>query len=300
MFTKQKPKPIKTWRTIRQPTFTRSATLLGWFKQAKKALKLSFYLGLVLGLSWFFLKGKGHLASLKNTLCHTSLAKGKPFTLSLKTDGVLNESHIHATLALPEGLGLLELDLQALKHKLSTLPEVKSVTLEKDLPGKLCIHVLEHHPMARIAFMDSKGKTKAICISEEGIIFQPSHPSKALKDLPWLDGIKLRIKEDGSFEALPQLAFLAPLLEQARLTHPRLYAQFKSIQCQAMDACPAAPWSTVKVKTVSYGEWIFATKDYPSQLERLDTILLELSTRRSKRVKAIDLSLEGQAVVSFY
>lgn len=299
MFKKKKPTPIKTWRTIPQPAFTRSATLLGWFKQFKKGLKWSLYLVLVVllvgGIWWV-----RHQPSLKDALYHRSLAKGKPPKLCVKTDGFLEERHIQAALALPATLGLLELDLNALKQKVSALPEVKSVTLEKDLPDKLYVYITEYRPMARVAFIDKTGKTTVLFISEEGCVFQPSMVSKTVKSLPWLEGITLKPKDNGGFEGLPQLACVAPLLEQAKLAKPKLYAQFKSIQCKGIDPCSTAPWSVVRIKTASWGQWVFATKDYLSQLEKLDVILAELSSRHSKRVKAIDLSLEGQAVVSFF
>lgn len=300
MFTKKKPKPIKTWRIIRQPAFTRSATLLGWLRQAKKGLKLGLYVGLVFSLTGFFTWLAWHQPSFKSRLYHTSLAKGTPPKVCLKTDGALQEEHIQAALALPVDAGLLELDLQVLKQRISALAEVKSITLEKELPDKLHLYITEHRPMARVAFGDKEGKVRVLCMSEEGFIFQPSYRSKHLKTLPWLDGIKLKPRGPSGFESLPQLAFLAPLLQEARLAKPKLYAQFKSIQCSEIDACATAPWSAVRIRTRSWGEWVFATKDYSSQLERLDIILAELSTRHPKRVKTIDLSLEGQGLVNFF
>lgn len=296
---------MKTWRTIRQPAFTRSATALGWLKQAKKGLKLFLYavlaglliLGVLGGIQWM-----SNSSTLKHSLRHSSLAKGRSPMLLVKTDGVLSEGHIHAALALPADLGLLELDLKALKQKLSTVPEVKSVTLEKELPDKLWIYITEHNPMARVAFIDQAGKKRVLCISDEGLVFQPSLVSQALKTLPWLEGITLKPKDKAheGFEAWPQLTFLAPLLEQARLAKPKLYAQFRSIQCEGIDRCSTAPWSVVRIKTQSWGEWVFATQDYPSQLEKLEAILAELSARRSKPIRTIDLSLEDQGIVSFF
>lgn len=300
MFKKKKPKPIKTWRTIPQPAFTRSATLLGWWKQVKKGLKWGLYIGLGLLLAGGAMWWMQHQPSLKSALRHSSLAKGNPPTLIVKTDGVLTKAHVQAALALPPDLGLLELDLKTLKQKVCTIPEVKSATLEKDLPDKLCIYITEHNPIARVAVIDQQGTKRVYGISDTGFIFQPSLRAKTFKDLPWLEGITLKLKGNTGFEALPQLAAVAPLLQQAQRTKPKLYAQFKSIQCKGIDVCSRAPWSVVGIKTASWGEWIFATKDYANQLEKLESILEELSKRRSQRVKSIDLSLEGQGVVSFF
>ncbi len=292
-----------TWRRIRQPSFTRSATLLGWAKQAKKFLKLSLYGLLLLLLVGSVLLWKMGSAGLSSHFKHANLAKGRALTtIVFKTDGFLSEDYVKRQLALPADIGLLELDLQAVQQSLGALPQIKAVSVEKELPDRLVLSVSEHQPLARLAVRTKTGRTKVLLLSEEGLVFQPAYLPKALQKLPWLEGIKLkpRTTEPPAFEPLPELASLAPLLLYAKQYKPKLYAQFKSINCQKLDRQAQAPWSSIHIKTDKWGEWAFASHDYPRQLDRLEAILNELAKRPSKRVKRIDLSLEKQAVVSFF
>lgn len=302
MFAKHKKTVVKTWRAIRQPSFTRSATPLGWAKQLKKFLKLSFYgLGVIL-LVASVLFWKMGFAGLSSPFKHANLAKGKVLTqLVFKTNGFLSESYVRRQLALPADIGLLELDLQAMKQGLEALPQVKSVSLEKELPDKLILSLTEYQPLARLAIRTKDKKTKILFLAEEGHIFEPAYLPKSLQKLPWLEGISLHAQPNASmgFEPLLELASLEPLLSYARQYKPKLYAQFKKINCQQLDKRFDAPWSCIHIHTSQWGEWVFATHDYPKQLERLELILNELAKRPSKRVKTIDLSLDKQAVVRF-
>ncbi len=74
----------------------------------------------------------------------------------------LSRSDAIWTLAFPEGANLLELDLEDLRRRLEGHPWIRSVVLQRELPGRLQVEVKERRPAA---VLQGKG---GLLLDEEG------------------------------------------------------------------------------------------------------------------------------------
>jgi cell division protein FtsQ len=71
-------------------------------------------------------------------------------------------------------------DLSELEHRVQTHPQVKSVTIDRNLPGTLVVHVTENLP---IAYVPAAGGLRAVDADGR---FLPIDPSRIAIDLPVL------------------------------------------------------------------------------------------------------------------
>jgi cell division protein FtsQ len=112
------------------------------------------------------------------------------------------------------GRNLFRLDIEALRRDLTSLPWVSEVAIEKELPGRLTIHLIEREPVALVSVRGVLRYADA-----GGVAFEELRPEYGNAGLPLVvaeagDGLKASV------------AFL----ESLRATRPELYARVSEVR----------------------------------------------------------------------
>lgn len=100
---------------------------------------------------------------------------------SIETVGVKHTSRPALEAVTKEYLGrnLFRLDIEELRRDLASLPWVSEVAIEKELPGKLTIHLTERVPVALVA---DKGTLRYA--DAKGVVFEELRPEFGNAELP--------------------------------------------------------------------------------------------------------------------
>ena len=156
-------------------------------------------------------------------------------------------------------------DLGELEHRVETHPQVKSATVDRNLPGTLVIHVTENLP---IAFVSAAGGLRAVDADGR---FLPIDPSRIAIDLPVL------AKAD---------TVLLHLLANVRSVSPALFGEISDIR-RTGGTDIALTLSTAQVRALA-----------SITAQRLaDIIPVEADlARRKARVTELDLRFRDQVI----
>ncbi|HEY8794497.1 MAG TPA: FtsQ-type POTRA domain-containing protein [Gemmatimonadaceae bacterium] len=156
-------------------------------------------------------------------------------------------------------------DLGELEHRVKTNPQVKSVTVDRNLPGTLVVHVSENLPLAYVA---ATGGLRAV--DSDGR-FLPIDPSRIAIDLPVL------AKADTA---------LLHLLANVRSVSPALFGEISDIR-RTGGTDIALTLSTTQVRALA-----------SVSAQRLsDIIPVEADlARRKARVTELDLRFRDQVI----
>lgn len=112
------------------------------------------------------------------------------------------------------GRNLFRLDIEELRRDLSALPWVSEVAIEKELPGKLTIHVTERVPVAIVATGGALRYADA-----SGLVFEQLQPEYGNPGLPL-------VVADPSEGVRESVAFL----ESLRASDPKIYARVSEVR----------------------------------------------------------------------
>ena len=114
------------------------------------------------------------------------------------------------------GRNLFRLDIEALRRDLSALPWVSEVAIEKELPGRLTIHLTEREPVAIGAVGGVLRYADAT-----GVVFEELRPEYGNPGLP------LVVAETGE-----GVRSCVGFLESLRASHPELYGRVSEVRPQ--------------------------------------------------------------------
>ena len=209
----------------------------------------------------------------------------------LETNGVLNLEWVEQVLAIRPDVGLMELDLWALREQLEAHAQVKKADLRREFPDTLYVLLEEHSPVVRLkARLDGPEPTDFL-VSRDGVVFEGIGFSEgSMRSLPWLGGVKLLRTEIG-FLDLKGMDRVADLLATARGNLPELYTTWRVVSLERM-----ARDGQILVQTSEVPQIVFGLReDFYSQVARLD-LILERVRGRSEPLKSIDLSIGASQV----
>ncbi|MBI2212937.1 MAG: FtsQ-type POTRA domain-containing protein [Acidobacteria bacterium] len=112
------------------------------------------------------------------------------------------------------GRNLFKLDIEELRRDLATLPWVAEVAVEKELPGKLTIHLKERTPVALVLTGGTLRYADA-----GGVVFEELRPEYGNAELP------IVVSEAGA-----GVAGCVAFLESLRTASPALYARVSQVK----------------------------------------------------------------------
>lgn len=213
---------------------------------------------------------------------------------------VMTEEELIALTGLKPGSNLFLLDLDEANKKLATLPEVRSVSIERRLPDTIKVGIERRLPLFLVS-TPGEGEPVAASASEtfvpgksflcdsEGVLMQPNRLSDEFLHLPVLTGIAIpdptpgKKIEDDRFRA-------AVALTEALSEIPGESFRIRSVNA-------GKPYATV-VTDDSNARFTFGTKDLPGQMERFRKLLAHCQ-ETGRKVETANLMIQRNTPVTF-
>ena len=214
----------------------------------------------------------------------------------VRSDGVLDLAWAVEILAIPEGTGLMSLDLPALRDRLLAHPQVENAVVARRLPDVLVVTLEERSPVLRLQSLDSDGREQLLFVARDGVVYGGRNYDEALvSTLPWLAGVRLLRERTGAgFLPLDGMQAVSELLGTVRSSAPSLARDF-----QVLSLARYAADGVILVRMPEVAEVAFGSAEgfYP-QIARLDFILDELRARGegAAPIRSINLAVGGRQI----
>ncbi len=216
-------------------------------------------------------------------------AKCRPHKIVLRTDGVLTEGWVSRTLALREGITLMELNIDGLRAQLESHQQVSGATVRRRFPSTLEVSLAERAPVARISARDLQGKTQILLVARDGVVFSGVGFEREFRQtLPYLDGIKL-VRDEGRLRPIKGMDIASQLLATARNEAPHLYKGWKVVSLARLEDEQEIEVQSAKVQRI-----VFTTRSedaFLKQIAQLDVLLDSVRAHTDQPVREINLAI---------
>ena len=289
------PLQSRSWRDIPQQVGPRAMSWGGRRRLAAAWLGRAMVTAVAVAVGWGGWELAGALR--KDSAAMPAAAKSVPvrnFVLRTNVDGVLDANWLKQALALPNGVSLLELDLQRLQARLLANGQVNSASLTLSLPDTLEVRISERSPIVRLRAQLGSGAERTLLVARDGVVYEGTgYAADRLEELPWLAGAKLT-RAGGRFEPIDGMTAVADLLAQARLNTEQLYRTWDVVSLARLRSDHEIEVRTKPGTLVVFG----ADGDFAVQLAKLD-YQWETLTRLAVPAARIDLSLGREVPVAF-
>ncbi|MBH54675.1 MAG: hypothetical protein CMI18_10050 [Opitutaceae bacterium] len=249
---------------------------------------------LVLGLS---LLGYYYVNTRKAPAIHATAAS---FTnIEIETDGALPSPWIESRMGLEQNLGLMQIDMRALKAELERFPQIKEASIERRFPNTLWVGVHERFPVFRIKVKGSNAESQILLVDDAGFVFRNIRfPDHMINDLPFLAGVKLYDTEKG-YLPIAGVSRLAELFHIARREFPKLAENWIIVFADQLIMADSFTEGYIRVRSKSVKEILFSPKEFRKQLEKLQYILDSQGGSSVSSMTRVNLSLIDQPTVVF-
>lgn len=280
----------RSWRDIPQPVKPRAMSRGGRWRLAMALLRAAAAIVLTGALAWGAWQLFGALG--QNPQVMPDAAKAVPIRVTeLRTSpgGVLDETWLARTLALPRNASLMEVDLEALRARILADGQVLTASLTRNFPDRLTVHITERTPIARLK-VDVGGRPERFLVARDGMVYGGSnYDPQMVETLPWLGGFTLRAEGNG-FQPIAGMEVVADLLARAQFEAEHLYRDWLVVSLERLAAD-----QELLVTTRSGANVVFTTRtDFFLQLAKLDYMTEKLA---NLPVVRIDLSLGREVPV---
>ena len=209
--------------------------------------------------------------------------------ITLRTDGVLDQTWITRTLALSPKATLMDLDIGQLHDRLLADPQVRSATVSRKFPATLEVSLAERSPVALVNAKIGSEAPRPYLVARDGTVYRGSGYDQAtLAALPWLDGVKLRLAGE-QFEPIRGMNAVADLLATARNEAPHLYHTWKVISLERLESD-----AEIHVRATNIEKVIFSARssgDFLRQIAQLDVLLDSVHAAADQPVDEINLAV---------
>lgn len=266
------PKAPRTWKEIDQAKASRQLTPISRKRKTYAMLRTIGIIALLGAVAWgaveFYIAWKRNPAHVKAPV------KSEPLkTITVRNpNGVLDREWVERTLALPKGIGMMELDLAALRERLLSHPQVQTALLTREFPDTLIIAMEERAPVARLVVQQSENELQEYLVARDGAVFiGANYKPEILASLPYLADVNLIRTTPGSshFEPLQGIDMVYDLVNQARSNIPETYSTWRSISLKRY-----VDDRVLIVNTSARVQIIFGTRDgFYTQIAELDYIM---------------------------
>lgn len=254
-------------------------------------MALSFCLGII-GSAWGVWKGGEYLLN-RFVYDNKSFAIRK---IEIRSNGVITRERLLLWAGVREGDNLLELDLPGVKRNLELAPNIRSVSLERQLPNELKIRVWERQPVARYVAVLPRGERGAYqrieyLLDAEGFVMLPINPQFRVaaarereKSLPMLVNLAPAALRLG--ESVKGLTARSALLLIGAFPQSRMFGE---TMLKTIDV--SAP-TTLLVRDESGAQITFGLDRFETQLNRW-RLVYDRGLAQGLRVESLDLSIQN-------
>lgn len=159
--------------------------------------------------------------------------------IDIQTDGVISKEQIRRWAGVQYGDNLIALDISRVRRDLEIVPMIKTVSVEKVLPGTLRIRVSEREPIAKVLMTDGLGNETIYTLDDSGQVMVPLHYTQMDAPKP-------------TNEFLPTIIGVgrADLRIGFRVSSPQVLAALRLIV--AFERSPMSGLTSIKTVDVSY------------------------------------------------
>lgn len=282
-------KKPKTWKDIDQGV--KPKTMSQASKKRVRMGRLRWMIGFVCTVAIVGLVAKLVLFSSVGPRLLAQSGDALPVTeVEIRTDGVLTRNFILGITELNEGeTDLLSLDIDILKDRLLSIPQVVGAEVERRFPDRLFISIEEREPIVRIRGQRSTGEKISLLADGDGVVFEgEDYDTKFLRSLPSLGGVGLK-REGRGFAKIDGMNEVNDLLMEAKAVAPHIYRSWRIVSLER------SPNIIVRSKIAK--EVIFGPGNYRKNLAQLDYILDYYRGQLITNIDSIDLTLDNQVPV---
>lgn len=213
--------------------------------------------------------------------------------LDAKLDGVMTQEELVSLTGFEEGKNIFQMDLDQANRKIAALPEVRTVTLERQLPDTIRISIERRTPVFLFAGTGDAAEAfvsgKSFLCDKEGVLLQPSRLDPEFLNLPVLKGVDLGEAKPGVKLENEQLTFAA-LLFDSLSEIPE-----ESFKVRSIDVSKG--YSAVLTDS-SNARYIFGKDDLPGQIERLKKLLAHCE-ETGRQIETANLMVTRNTPVTF-
>jgi cell division septal protein FtsQ len=215
--------------------------------------------------------------------------------LDVKLDGVMTREELISLTGFQEGKNLFQLDLDQANKKLSSLPEVRSgsVNIERVLPDTIKVSLERRIPVFLFAGPGETGDSfipgKSFLCDSDGVLMQPSLLDPEFLNLPILRGLDLGNAEPGSRLENDRMMFALNL--RAVLSDlPEELFQIRSVDVSREYAAIVTDGSNAR--------FTFGHTDLPDQIDRLRKLLSHCQ-QTGRQIDTANLMVARNTPVTF-
>lgn len=196
----------------------------------------------------------------------------------IRSDGRLSSAKLKEYARLKEGVNLFEVDFDALRADLESVPLVERIEIRRKLPDTLFVDVTERVAVAQVSW---KWRAPPFLIDHEGVVLPPTRTGQAL---PLIEGLKFDKLRPGEYIKDAGVQYVLKLLAYSNslgLTNPIVFERFD----------------------LRYPDYITATlagkvsARFPRQAAREKLIrlarVMEIAREQGRRLKTVDLTPDG-------
>jgi len=283
---------VRNWRDIQQSIAPKAMSSEGRKRlqvATAKTVAVLFALGLV---GWGLFEGMRLWEQNPNAI--QSPVKSAPVKfVDARSDGVLDHGWVTRTLALPKTVGLMELDLYALKNRLLESGQVRTAVLTRKFPETLVVIIEERSPVLRLRAQVGSAPAKDWLVARDGVTYEGvGYDATLLATLPYLADVPLK-RVQGRFPPIEGMEKVADLLSTAHANIPELYRgwQIVSLARFALDG-------EIVVRSKDIKEITFGTResDFFKQVAQLDLIVETGHVQADHPALSINLAVGGSQV----
>jgi cell division protein FtsQ len=213
--------------------------------------------------------------------------------VEVNTDGVMTREEVLSKTGIREGLNIFSLNLEAAQKALALIPEVKSASVQRNLPNTVTISIEARRPIAWVAPGDTGADPSTMetscLVDEDGVMIKPQGFEASHTRLPVVYGVPTEQWRIGDKIEMPEL--------EAALDLFGLAAERSSPQVDLRAADITKGWCIVAWNDPQT-RLTFGLKDLPAQLDRLQVILSHVE-QTSRRIATANLIPERNTPVIF-
>lgn len=213
--------------------------------------------------------------------------------VEVNTDGVMTREEVLSKTGIREGLNIFSLNLEAAQKALALIPEVKSASVQRNLPNTVTISIEARRPVAWVAPGDTGADPSTMetscLVDEDGVMIKPQGFEASHTRLPVVYGVPTEQWRIGDKIEMPELEAALDLFGlAAERSNPQVDLRAADI---TKGWCIVA-WNDPQTRLT------FGLKDLPAQLDRLQVILSHVE-QTSRRIATANLIPERNTPVIF-
>lgn len=205
--------------------------------------------------------------------------------------GDLSQRQIREAAGVSIGENLWAINLTTVQHNIERLPYVAEARVERHLPGRLVVKIVERNPIVKVTGAVSElGTAEVLYIDQDQyVVFKP-RPGESMRALPEITGLRNRDLDPGQRINQPEAVVAINLLKTLETT-----TLGSVLDIQTIDV--SAPLS-LRATTRDGAVICFRLDCLGQQIQRLQEIL-EYARNNNKQVRTIDLTLDKNVPVTF-